>query len=147
VDRWLKELRAHADANIVVMLIGNKCDKADQREVKTEEATAFAEKQVGVGVYVLRVCVCGCLRVGRVFCVCVASPLRLRCSPSGHAPSLTCFVRVPPFVLPLYNAHTLPRTRTHAHPHTRASLLRRRLRWTPLAWTSRSASSSRRSTG
>ena len=45
VDRWLKELRAHADANIVVMLIGNKCDLVQQREVKTEEATAFAEKQ------------------------------------------------------------------------------------------------------
>eukprot|EP00750_Incisomonas_marina_P016889 INCI19632.2.p1 GENE.INCI19632.2~~INCI19632.2.p1 ORF type:complete len:211 (-),score=45.04 INCI19632.2:153-785(-) len=45
VDRWLKELRAHADANIVVMLIGNKCDLADLREVKTEEATAFATSQ------------------------------------------------------------------------------------------------------
>lgn len=45
MDRWLKELRAHADANIVVMLIGNKCDLADLREVKTEEATAFATSQ------------------------------------------------------------------------------------------------------
>lgn len=26
VERWLKELRDHAEANIVVMLIGNKSD-------------------------------------------------------------------------------------------------------------------------
>lgn len=26
VDRWLKELRDHAEANIVVMLVGNKSD-------------------------------------------------------------------------------------------------------------------------
>lgn len=45
VERWLKELRAHADANIVVMLIGNKCDLAEQREVQTQEALAFAQKQ------------------------------------------------------------------------------------------------------
>ena len=26
VERWLKELREHADANIVIMLVGNKSD-------------------------------------------------------------------------------------------------------------------------
>ena len=26
VERWLKELRDHADSNIVIMLVGNKCD-------------------------------------------------------------------------------------------------------------------------
>lgn len=26
VERWLKELRDHAEANIVVMLVGNKSD-------------------------------------------------------------------------------------------------------------------------
>jgi Ras-related protein Rab-11A len=26
VERWLKELRDHADANIVIMLVGNKSD-------------------------------------------------------------------------------------------------------------------------
>jgi small GTP-binding protein len=26
VERWLKELRTHADPSIVVMLVGNKCD-------------------------------------------------------------------------------------------------------------------------
>ena len=26
IDRWLKELREHADSNIVVLLVGNKSD-------------------------------------------------------------------------------------------------------------------------
>ena len=44
VERWLKELKDHADANIVVMLVGNKCDLRHLRAVPTEEATQFAEK-------------------------------------------------------------------------------------------------------
>nr|XP_033779553.1 ras-related protein Rab-25 [Geotrypetes seraphini] len=44
VDRWLKELYDHADANIVVMLVGNKKDLGDQaREVPSEEAKMYAE--------------------------------------------------------------------------------------------------------
>jgi Ras-related protein Rab-11A len=43
-QRWLTELRDHADVNIVVMLVGNKCDLKDQRTVTTEEATEFAQK-------------------------------------------------------------------------------------------------------
>jgi Ras-related protein Rab-11A len=44
VERWLKELRDHADANTVIMLIGNKSDLRHLRAVSTEEAMAFAEK-------------------------------------------------------------------------------------------------------
>jgi small GTP-binding protein len=44
VERWLKELRDHADANIVIMLVGNKCDLKHLRAVPTEEATEFASK-------------------------------------------------------------------------------------------------------
>jgi len=44
VERWLRELRDHADANIVVMLVGNKSDLRHLRAVPTEEAKAFAEK-------------------------------------------------------------------------------------------------------
>eukprot|EP00163_Fabomonas_tropica_P002216 TRINITY_DN11665_c0_g1_i1.p1 TRINITY_DN11665_c0_g1~~TRINITY_DN11665_c0_g1_i1.p1 ORF type:complete len:225 (+),score=56.20 TRINITY_DN11665_c0_g1_i1:23-676(+) len=44
VERWLKELRDHADSNIVIMLVGNKCDLRHLRAVPTEEARAFAEK-------------------------------------------------------------------------------------------------------
>lgn len=43
VDRWLKELYDHAEPSIVVMLVGNKTDLAQAREVPTEEAKMFAE--------------------------------------------------------------------------------------------------------
>ncbi|CAN1345472.1 Ras-related protein RABA2a [Linum perenne] len=36
VSRWLKELRDHADSNIVIMLIGNKTDLKHLRGVATE---------------------------------------------------------------------------------------------------------------
>ncbi|ORX90144.1 small GTPase [Basidiobolus meristosporus CBS 931.73] len=42
VNRWLKELRDHADSNIVIMLVGNKSDLRHLRAVPTEEATQFA---------------------------------------------------------------------------------------------------------
>jgi Ras-related protein Rab-11A len=42
VERWLKELRDHADANIVIMLVGNKCDLKHLRAVPTEDAKEFA---------------------------------------------------------------------------------------------------------
>ncbi|CAI9109521.1 OLC1v1009355C1 [Oldenlandia corymbosa var. corymbosa] len=45
IPRWLEELRAHADKNIVIMLIGNKIDLEDQRAVPTEDAKEFAQKE------------------------------------------------------------------------------------------------------
>eukprot|EP00262_Sarcandra_glabra_P007534 TRINITY_DN20407_c0_g1_i1.p1 TRINITY_DN20407_c0_g1~~TRINITY_DN20407_c0_g1_i1.p1 ORF type:complete len:217 (-),score=17.85 TRINITY_DN20407_c0_g1_i1:261-911(-) len=45
VGRWLKELRDHADSNIVIMLIGNKTDLKHLRGVATEDAQGFAEKE------------------------------------------------------------------------------------------------------
>lgn len=44
VERWLKELRDHADDNIVIMLVGNKSDLRHLRAVPTDEAKAFSEK-------------------------------------------------------------------------------------------------------
>ena len=44
VERWLKELRDHADNNIVIMLVGNKSDLRHLRAVPTDEAKAFAGK-------------------------------------------------------------------------------------------------------
>jgi len=44
VERWLNELRDHADSNIVIMLVGNKSDLRHLRAVQTEQAAAFAEK-------------------------------------------------------------------------------------------------------
>jgi len=45
VERWLKELRDHADSNIVIMLVGNKSDLRHLRSVQTEDAKAFCEKE------------------------------------------------------------------------------------------------------
>lgn len=46
VERWVEELRAHADGSIVVALIGNKADMpAHRREVPADEAARFAEEQ------------------------------------------------------------------------------------------------------
>lgn len=45
VSRWLKELRDHADSNIVIMLIGNKTDLKHLRAVATEDALSYAERE------------------------------------------------------------------------------------------------------
>lgn len=45
IDRWLKELRDHADQNIVIMLVGNKSDLRHLRAVSTEDAKAYAEQK------------------------------------------------------------------------------------------------------
>ena len=45
VQRWLRELRDHADANIVVMLVGNKSDLNHLRSVPEEDGQAFSEKE------------------------------------------------------------------------------------------------------
>ena len=43
MERWLKELRDHAEPGIVVMLVGNKSDLKHLRTVQTEEAMQFAK--------------------------------------------------------------------------------------------------------
>ena len=43
VARWLKELRDHAESNIIIMLVGNKSDLRHRRAVPTEEAMSFAQ--------------------------------------------------------------------------------------------------------
>ncbi|KAI9284948.1 GTP-binding protein [Umbelopsis sp. AD052] len=44
IDHWLKELKDHADENIVMMLVGNKSDLAESsRGVPTNDGGAFAE--------------------------------------------------------------------------------------------------------
>eukprot|EP00013_Stygamoeba_regulata_P025322 CAMPEP_0177651588 /NCGR_PEP_ID=MMETSP0447-20121125/12640_1 /TAXON_ID=0 /ORGANISM="Stygamoeba regulata, Strain BSH-02190019" /LENGTH=223 /DNA_ID=CAMNT_0019154703 /DNA_START=80 /DNA_END=751 /DNA_ORIENTATION=- len=44
VERWLSELRDNAAGSIVIMLVGNKCDLRHLREVSTDLAKEFAEK-------------------------------------------------------------------------------------------------------
>ena len=43
-ERWLRELREHADSRMVVLLVGNKSDLKHARAVPKEEAIAFCEK-------------------------------------------------------------------------------------------------------
>lgn len=45
VPRWLEELKIHADTNIVVMLVGNKCDLNNLRAIPMEDAKAYAQKE------------------------------------------------------------------------------------------------------
>jgi Ras-related protein Rab-11A len=43
--KWLAELRAHADPNIPIMLVGNKADLNEMRAVTIEEGQNLAERE------------------------------------------------------------------------------------------------------
>jgi len=43
-ETWLEELKAHADPGIIIMLVGNKCDLSNLREVPETEAKTWAQK-------------------------------------------------------------------------------------------------------
>ncbi|RRT57668.1 hypothetical protein B296_00026273, partial [Ensete ventricosum] len=45
VQRWLRELRDHADSNIVIMMAGNKSDLNHLRAVSENDGQVFAEKE------------------------------------------------------------------------------------------------------
>ncbi|KAF9591385.1 hypothetical protein IFM89_004070 [Coptis chinensis] len=45
IGRWLNELHTHSDMNVVTILVGNKSDLKDAREVPTREGKALAEAQ------------------------------------------------------------------------------------------------------
>jgi len=40
---WLKQLKQYADSNIVILLVGNKTDLKDKREVRKEDAAQYAD--------------------------------------------------------------------------------------------------------
>lgn len=44
VGRWLNELHTYSDMNVVTILVGNKTDLKDGREVSTDEGKALAEE-------------------------------------------------------------------------------------------------------
>ncbi|XP_057304272.1 ras-related protein Rab-11B-like [Hydractinia symbiolongicarpus] len=44
IERWLMELREHAEEDIIVMLVGNKIDLKHLRAVNTEDAQEFADQ-------------------------------------------------------------------------------------------------------
>lgn len=41
---WLEDARQHANPNMTIMLIGNKCDLAHRRAVSKEEGEQFAKE-------------------------------------------------------------------------------------------------------
>ncbi|CAN8267119.1 unnamed protein product [Cochlearia groenlandica] len=45
IGRWLNELHTHSDMNVVTILVGNKSDLKDIREVSTAEGKVLAEAQ------------------------------------------------------------------------------------------------------
>ncbi|KAM0953474.1 putative small GTP-binding protein [Dioscorea sansibarensis] len=45
VQRWLHELREHADSNIVIMMAGNKSDLSHLRSVQEDDGQVLAEKE------------------------------------------------------------------------------------------------------
>lgn len=44
LDKWVKKLQDNADPNITTLLVGNKCDLGELRNVKKEEGTEYAQK-------------------------------------------------------------------------------------------------------
>ncbi|KAL8228243.1 hypothetical protein R6Q57_015827 [Mikania cordata] len=45
IGRWLNELHTHSDMNVVAILVGNKSDLNEAREVSTEEGKLLAESE------------------------------------------------------------------------------------------------------
>mmetsp|Transcript_23958 Transcript_23958/g.42661 ORF Transcript_23958/g.42661 Transcript_23958/m.42661 type:complete len:205 (-) Transcript_23958:329-943(-) len=44
ISHWLAQIKEHADAQVNVVLVGNKCDIADKRQVATEEGQQLADE-------------------------------------------------------------------------------------------------------
>jgi len=44
VANWLQEARNNADADLVMTLVGNKCDRSNDRQVTYEEGHSFAQR-------------------------------------------------------------------------------------------------------
>ena len=42
VSSWVASIQEHADSNVIKYLLGNKCDKTDERQVSTEEGAQIA---------------------------------------------------------------------------------------------------------
>lgn len=45
LQKWLRELRENSDSNIVIMLVGNKCDLTEFRSITESEGARFAENE------------------------------------------------------------------------------------------------------
>ena len=43
IDKWIKDLKEYGEEDAIILIIGNKCDLEDKREVTTEEVKKKAE--------------------------------------------------------------------------------------------------------
>lgn len=41
LQKWIEEVRRYTSSNVIVSLIGNKCDLIEQREVEPDEPKSF----------------------------------------------------------------------------------------------------------
>lgn len=44
VHKWIAELRSHAGDDIVIVIVGNKCDRENERQVDEGESLEWARK-------------------------------------------------------------------------------------------------------
>jgi len=44
ISSWLAEINNDADEHVTILLVGNKCDLTEKRQVSSEEGKAFAER-------------------------------------------------------------------------------------------------------
>lgn len=44
MQKWLEEVQENGNPNMVITLIGNKCDREEERAVSREEGEQFAKK-------------------------------------------------------------------------------------------------------
>lgn len=45
VKKWINELKMNGDQDVIIVLVGNKCDLEDCRQVSKEEGAELAEEQ------------------------------------------------------------------------------------------------------
>eukprot|EP00638_Chattonella_subsalsa_P010193 CAMPEP_0117758776 /NCGR_PEP_ID=MMETSP0947-20121206/15609_1 /TAXON_ID=44440 /ORGANISM="Chattonella subsalsa, Strain CCMP2191" /LENGTH=149 /DNA_ID=CAMNT_0005579087 /DNA_START=327 /DNA_END=776 /DNA_ORIENTATION=- len=43
ISHWITQIKEHADSKVTIVLVGNKSDKGEERQVQEEEGRALAE--------------------------------------------------------------------------------------------------------
>ncbi|THU70773.1 hypothetical protein C4D60_Mb08t28540 [Musa balbisiana] len=64
VPRWLQELNTHSDTAVAKMLVGNKCDLEDIRDISVDEGKSLAEAE---GLFFIETSALDCTNVKKAF--------------------------------------------------------------------------------
>lgn len=51
LQRWIEEVRRYTASNVILILVGNKCDMEELREVEFAEAEALCQYMHGTGMH------------------------------------------------------------------------------------------------